>query len=164
MAHAIRFKETGGPEVLRWEEVVVGDPGPGEVRIRHHAVGLNFADTYFRTGLYPAPLPAGLGVEAAGVIEAVGAGVTEFTEGDRVTYTGSPLGAYSTERVMPVGSLIRLPDGIGFETAAAMTMRGLTSAYLLRRIHPSPRATRSCSRRRRAASASSSASGPSCSD
>ncbi|MGW2785367.1 quinone oxidoreductase family protein [Streptomyces populi] len=136
MAHAIRFKETGGPEVLDWEEVVVGDPGPGEVRIRHHAVGLNFADTYFRTGLYPAPLPAGLGVEAAGVIEAVGEGVTGFSEGDRVTYTGSPLGAYSTERVMPVGSLIKLPDGIAFETAAAMTMRGLTSSYLLRRIHP----------------------------
>ncbi|WP_406840345.1 quinone oxidoreductase family protein [Streptomyces sp. AHU1] len=136
MAHAIRFEETGGPEVLRWEEVVVGDPGPGEVRIRHHAVGLNFADTYFRTGLYPAPLPAGLGVEAAGVIEAVGDGVTGFSEGDRVTYTGSPLGAYSTERVMPVGSLIKLPDGIAFETAAAMTMRGLTSSYLLRRIHP----------------------------
>ncbi|MGW3666695.1 quinone oxidoreductase family protein [Streptomyces sp. NPDC005141] len=136
MAHAIRFKETGGPEVLRREEVVVGDPGPGEVRVRHHAVGLNFADTYFRTGLYPATLPAGLGVEAAGVVEAVGKGVTQVTEGDRVTYTGSPLGAYSTERVMPAGSLIRLPDGIGFETAAAMTMRGLTSAYLLRRIHP----------------------------
>ncbi|MGW3820231.1 quinone oxidoreductase family protein [Streptomyces sp. NPDC005046] len=136
MAHAIRFKETGGPEVLRREEVVVGDPGPGEVRVRHHAVGLNFADTYFRTGLYPATLPAGLGVEAAGVVEAVGRGVTQVTEGDRVTYTGSPLGAYSTERVMPAGSLIRLPDGIGFETAAAMTMRGLTSAYLLRRIHP----------------------------
>ncbi|WP_371494440.1 quinone oxidoreductase [Kitasatospora sp. NBC_00374] len=136
MAHAIRFHETGGPEVLRWEEVAVGDPGPGEVRIRHSAVGLNFADTYFRTGLYPAPLPAGLGVEAAGVIEAVGAGVTDFAEGDRVTYTGSPLGAYSTERVMPAGSLIKLPDAIDFETAAAMTMRGLTSAYLLRRIHP----------------------------
>ncbi|MER5468154.1 quinone oxidoreductase [Streptomyces sp. NPDC002685] len=136
MAHAIRFDETGGPEVLRWEEVVVGDPGPGEVRIRHHAVGLNFADTYFRSGLYPARLPAGLGVEAAGVVEAVGEGVTQFTEGDRVTYTGSPLGAYSTERVMPVDSLIKLPDGIAFETAAAMTMRGLTSAYLLRRIHP----------------------------
>ncbi|MER5382728.1 quinone oxidoreductase [Streptomyces sp. NPDC002688] len=136
MAHAIRFKETGGPEVLRWEEVVVGDPGPGEVRIRHHAVGLNFADTYFRTGLYPAALPAGLGVEAAGVVEAVGEGVTRVSAGDRVTYTGSPLGAYSTERIMPADSLIRLPDGIGFETAAAMTMRGLTSAYLLRRIHP----------------------------
>lgn len=136
MAQAIRFTEPGGPEVMRWETVDVGEPGPGEVRIRHVAVGLNFADTYFRTGLYPAPLPNGLGVEAAGVVEAVGAGVTRFGEGDRVTYTGSPLGAYSTARVMPVDSLIRLPDGIAFETAAAMTMRGLTSAYLLRRIHP----------------------------
>lgn len=134
MAKGIRFYETGGPEVLQWEELVVGDPGPGEVRVRHHAVGLNFADTYFRTGLYPAPLPAGMGVEAAGVIEAVGPGVTGFAEGDRVTYTGSPLGAYSTERVMPVASLIRLPNEIPFETAAAMTMRGLTSSYLLRRI------------------------------
>ncbi|MFI1380217.1 quinone oxidoreductase family protein [Embleya sp. NPDC020886] len=92
--------------------------------------------TYFRTGLYPAPLPAGLGVEAAGVVEAVGDGVTHVAEGDRVTYTGSPLGAYSTERVMPADSLLRLPDDIDFETAAAMTMRGLTAAYLLRRIHP----------------------------
>ncbi|WP_406141997.1 quinone oxidoreductase family protein [Streptomyces sp. NBC_01089] len=136
MAHVIRFHETGGPEVLRCEEADVGDPGPGEVRIRHEAVGLNFADTYFRTGLYPAPLPAGLGVEAAGVIEAVGDGVSGFADGDRVTYTGSPLGAYSTERVMPPHSLIKLPDEIGFDTAAAMTMRGLTSSYLLRRIHP----------------------------
>ncbi|MEY9964256.1 NADPH2:quinone reductase [Streptacidiphilus sp. MAP12-16] len=136
MAHAIRFHETGSPDVLRYEEVAVGDPGPGEVRLRHAAVGLNFADTYFRTGLYPAPLPAGLGVEAAGVVEAVGPGVTGFAEGDRVTYTGSPLGAYSTERVMPADSLIRLPEAIDFTTAAAMTMRGLTSAYLLRRIHP----------------------------
>ncbi|MBP1162689.1 MULTISPECIES: quinone oxidoreductase [Rhodococcus] len=136
MAKAIRFYETGGPEVLRWESVEVGDPGPGEVRIRHGAVGLNFADTYFRTGMYPAPLPAGMGVEGAGVVEAVGAGVTDFQEGDRVTYTGSPLGAYSTERVMPAAHLIALPDGIEFETAAAMTMRGLTTSYLLRRIHP----------------------------
>ncbi|NUP34057.1 MAG: quinone oxidoreductase [Streptomycetaceae bacterium] len=136
MAHAIRFKETGGPEVLTWEDVVVGDPGPGEVRIKHGAVGLNFADTYFRTGLYPAPLPAGMGVEGAGVVEAVGAGVTGFAEGDRVTYTGSPLGAYSTERVMPADSLIKLPDGIPFDIAAATTMRGLTSAYLMRRIAP----------------------------
>ncbi|QQM53992.1 quinone oxidoreductase family protein [Rhodococcus pyridinivorans] len=136
MAHAIRFHETGGPDVLEWETVEVGDPGPGEVRIRHEAVGLNFADTYFRTGLYPAPLPAGMGVEAAGVIEAVGPGVTDFREGDRVTYTGSPLGAYSTERVMDAAHLITLPDAIPFDTAAAMTMRGLTAAYLLRRIHP----------------------------
>ncbi|MBY8863080.1 quinone oxidoreductase [Nocardia sp. CA2R105] len=136
MAQAFRFYETGAPEVLRWEQVEVGRPGPNEVRIRHRAVGLNFADTYFRTGLYPAPLPAGMGVEAAGVIEAVGPGVTEFAAGDRVTYTGSPLGAYSTERVMPAEHLIRLPREIPFDTAAAMTMRGLTTAYLLRRIHP----------------------------
>ena len=108
MAKGIRFHETGGPEVLRWEELEVGDPGAGEIRIRHHAVGLNFADTYFRTGYYPAPLPAGMGVEAAGVIEAVGPGVTDFAVGDRVTYTGSPLGAYSTERVMDVAPLMRL--------------------------------------------------------
>nr|WP_206024707.1 quinone oxidoreductase [Rhodococcus sp. 14C212] len=119
---------------MRWENAEVGEPGPGEVRIRHGAVGLNFADTYFRTGLYPAALPAGMGVEAAGVVEAVGAGVSHVREGDRVTYTGSPLGAYSTERVMPAEHLITLPDGIAFETAASMTMRGLTSAYLLRRI------------------------------
>lgn len=136
MAKGIRFYETGGPDVLRWEELEVGEPGPGEVRVRHAAVGLNFADTYFRTGLYPAPLPAGMGVEAAGVIEAVGSGVADFVAGDRVTYTGSPLGAYSTERVMPAEHLIALPDEIAFETAAAMTMRGLTSAYLLRRIAP----------------------------
>jgi NADPH2:quinone reductase len=136
VAKAIRYYSFGAPEVLRWEAVEVGDPGPGEVRVRHEAVGLNFADTYFRSGLYPAQLPAGMGVEAAGVIEAVGPGVPGFAEGDRVTYTGSPLGAYSTERVMPAGSLIKLPDGIAFETAAAMTMRGLTTAYLLTRIYP----------------------------
>ncbi|GAA4827492.1 quinone oxidoreductase family protein [Saccharopolyspora rosea] len=136
MAYAIRFQETGGPEVMRCEAVAVGDPGPGEVRIRHEAVGLNFADTYFRTGLYPADLPAGLGVEAAGVVQAVGPGVQHVRAGDRVTYTGSPLGAYSTERVMPAAPLIALPDAIDFDTAAAMTMRGLTTAYLLRRIHP----------------------------
>ncbi|HEU5107834.1 MAG TPA: quinone oxidoreductase [Micromonosporaceae bacterium] len=136
MANAVRYHQTGGPEVLRWEAVEVGDPGPGQVRIRHEAVGLNFADTYFRTGLYPAELPAGMGVEAAGVVEAVGPDVAHVREGDRVTYTRSPLGAYSTERVMPAAPLIALPDGIGFDTAAAMTMRGLTSAYLLRRIHP----------------------------
>ncbi|GAA3708333.1 quinone oxidoreductase family protein [Gordonia hankookensis] len=136
MAQAVRFDAIGGPEVLRWETVEVGAPGPGEVRIQHEAVGLNFADTYFRTGLYPAPLPAGMGVEAAGIVQEVGPGVTSVGEGDRVTYTGSPLGAYSTQRVMPVEHLIPLPDAVGFETAAAMTMRGLTTAYLLRRIWP----------------------------
>ncbi|OYO09872.1 quinone oxidoreductase [Enemella evansiae] len=136
MAGAILFERTGGPEVLQWTEVSVGTPGPGQVRVRHEAVGLNFADTYFRTGLYPAPLPAGMGVEAAGVIEEVGPGVEGFAAGDRVTYTGSPLGAYSTARVMPADSLIHLPEPIPAETAAAMTMRGLTAAYLLRRIAP----------------------------
>ncbi len=136
MERAVRFYQAGGPQVLRYEDTAVGEPGPGEVRVRHKAVGLNYADTYFRTGYYPSPLPAGMGVEASGVIEAVGPGVEGFSSGDRVTYTGSPLGAYSTARTMPAGSLIRLPPGIDFETAAAMTMRGLTSAYLLRRICP----------------------------
>ncbi|MFA8395029.1 quinone oxidoreductase [Burkholderia ubonensis] len=137
MAHAVRFHQTGGPDVLRWETVEVGDPGPGEVRVKHAAVGLNFADTYFRSGLYPVPLPSGIGVEAAGVVEAVGDGVTNVVVGDRVTYTGfvNTLGAYSTERLVPAAPLIRLPDAIACDTAAAMTMRGLTSAYLLRRIH-----------------------------
>jgi NADPH:quinone reductase len=136
MTKVVRFHQHGGPEVLRVEEMAVGRPGSGEVGIRHHAVGLNFADTYFRSGYYPAPLPNGMGVEAAGEITWVGEGITAFRPGDRVTYTGSPLGAYSVERVMPAGSLIKLPTTISFETAAAMTMRGLTSAYLLRRICP----------------------------
>ncbi|MGY3903994.1 quinone oxidoreductase family protein [Aeromonas lusitana] len=137
MANAIRFYETGGPEVLRYEEICVGEPGPGQVRLRHAAVGLNYADTYFRNGTYPIPLPNGLGVEAAGVVEAVGEGVTHVAVGDRVTYTGfiNTLGAYSTERLIPAAPLIKLPDSITCETAAAMTMRGLTSAYLMRRIH-----------------------------
>jgi NADPH2:quinone reductase len=137
MANAVRFYETGAPEVLRYENVAVGEPGPGQVRLRHEAVGLNFADIYFRTGLYPAPLPSGIGTEGAGVVEAVGSGVTSVAVGDRVTYTGAynTLGAYCTERVIDAAPLIRLPDGIGCDTAAAMTMRGLTSAYLMRRIY-----------------------------
>lgn len=137
MANAIRFYETGGPEVLRYEEIDVGEPGPGQVRLRHAAVGLNYADTYFRNGTYPIPLPNGLGVEAAGVVDAVGEGVTNVAVGDRVTYTGflNTLGAYSTERLIPAAPLIKLPDSISCETAAAMTMRGLTAAYLMRRIH-----------------------------
>jgi NADPH2:quinone reductase len=129
--------ETGGPEVLRWEEVDVGDPGPGQVRLRHEAVGLNFADTYFRSGLYPIPLPAGMGVEGAGVVVALGADVSNVAVGDRVTYTGflNTLGAYSTERLVPAAPLIKLPETISCQTAAAMTMRGLTSSYLMRRIY-----------------------------
>lgn len=137
MAKAVRFYEAGNPDVLRFEDVEVGDPGPGQVRLRHVAVGLNYADTYFRNGTYPVPLPSGMGVEAAGVVQAVGEGVTHVAVGDRVTYTGflNTLGAYSTERLIPAAPLIRLSEDIAFETAAAMTMRGLTSAYLLRRIH-----------------------------
>ena len=137
MEKAIRFHATGGPEVLRLEDVAVGEPGPGEVRLRHVAVGLNFADTYFRNGTYPIPLPAGMGVEAAGIVEAVGTGVTNVAVGDKVTYTGflNTLGAYSTARIIAAAPLIKLPEGIDCETAAAMTMRGLTSAYLMRRIY-----------------------------
>ena len=138
MEHAIRFYEAGSPDVLRYETTQVGAPGPGEVRLRHQAVGLNFADTYFRNGTYPIPLPNGMGVEAAGVIEAIGPNVTNVDVGDRVTYTGfiNTLGAYSTARVVPAAPLIRLPEAINCETAAAMTMRGLTAAYLMRRIYP----------------------------
>ncbi len=138
MEKAVRFHQTGGPEVLRLEDVTVGEPGPGEVRLRHVAVGLNFADTYFRNGTYPIPLPAGMGVEAAGVVEAVGDGVSNVAVGDKVTYTGflNTLGAYSTARIISAAPLIKLPEGIDCETAAAMTMRGLTSAYLMRRIYP----------------------------
>ena len=138
MEFAVRMHQTGGPEVLRYEQVAVGDPGPGEARVRHVAVGLNFADTYFRTGLYPVPLPSGIGVEGSGVVEAVGDGVRHVAPGDRVTYTGflNTLGAYSTGRVVPANALIKLPAAISCETAAAMTMRGLTAAYLMRRIWP----------------------------
>ncbi len=137
MAKAVRMHQTGGPEVLRLEDIDVGEPDPGQVRLRHVAVGLNYADTYFRNGTYPMPLPAGMGVEASGVVQAVGEGVTNVAVGDRVTYTGflNTLGAYSTERLIAAAPLIKLPEDIAFETAAAMTMRGLTSAYLLRRIH-----------------------------
>jgi NADPH2:quinone reductase len=137
MAKAVRFNTVGGPEVLYLEDVEVGAPGAGQVRVRHVAVGINYADTYFRNGTYPIALPNGIGVEAAGVVVDVGEGVDCVALGDRVTYTGflNTLGAYSTERVIAAAALIKLPETIAFETAAAMTMRGLTSAYLLRRIH-----------------------------
>ncbi|KQV82212.1 quinone oxidoreductase [Massilia sp. Root351] len=137
MAKAVRFYSPGGPEVLKLEQLDVGDPGPGQVRVRHVAVGLNYADTYFRNGTYPVPTPNGIGVEASGVVTALGEGVTGLAPGDRVTYTGflNTLGAYCSERVIAAAPLIKLPDTIAFETAAAMTMRGLTSAYLMRRIY-----------------------------
>lgn len=137
LTKAVRFYGTGTPDVMRYEDVEIGEPSAGEVRLRHVAVGLNYADTYFRNGTYPIPLPNGIGVEAAGIVEAVGEGVTDFVIGDRVTYTGflNTLGAYSVERLVPANALIKLPEGISCETAAAMTMRGLTASYLMRRVY-----------------------------
>jgi len=135
MPHAIRIHQTGGPEVLRWEEVDVPAPAAGEATVRHAAVGLNFIDVYHRTGLYPLPLPSGIGLEGAGVVEAVGEGVTELAVGDRVAYAGGPIGAYAELRNIPAHRLLKLPDSIAFNTAAAMMLQGLTAAYLLRRTY-----------------------------
>src|SRR5580700_3849955 len=131
MTKAIRVHQTGGPEVIRWEDVEVGEPGNGQARIRHTAVGVNFLDTYHRSGLYPLPLPSGLGSEAAGVVEAVGPGVTEVKSGDRVAYAGGPLGSYAEARVMPARFLVKLPDKIDEVTAAAAMLKGLTAEYLI---------------------------------
>src|SRR6185369_10676379 len=133
MAKVIRFHERGGPEVLRLEDAEVGEPGPGQARVRHRAIGVNFIETYHRTGLYPQPLPSGLGQEGAGVVEAVGEGVTHVKPGDRVAYAGRPNGAYSQKRNMPAAILLKLPDNIGFETAAAMMLQGMTVEYLFHR-------------------------------
>ena len=134
MPHAIRFHKPGGPEVLQWEEVQLAKPGPGEARVRHTAIGLNYVDTYVRSGLYPAPLPSGLGAEAAGVVEEVGPGVTDIKVGDRVAYGNSPLGAYAEARIMPADRLVVLPKGISDEEGAAMMLKGLTAQYLIRQI------------------------------
>ena len=135
MTHAIRFHKAGGPEVLVWEQVEVGKPGPGEARIRHTAVGLNFVDIYNRSGLYPVQLPSGLGAEGAGVVEEVGAGVTDIKPGDRVAYGSSPLGAYAEARLIPADRLHKLPDSIDDKTAAAMMLKGLTTQYLIRQTY-----------------------------
>jgi NADPH:quinone reductase len=135
MVMAIRIHETGGTDVLRWEETEVGDPGPGEARLRQTAVGLNFIDTYHRTGLYPLTFPAILGVEAAGVVEAIGDHVTEVKVGDRVAYTEVPPGAYTQARIMPADRLIMLPDSIDDATAGAGILKGLTAQFLLRRTY-----------------------------
>ncbi|HEX8962408.1 MAG TPA: quinone oxidoreductase [Rhodocyclaceae bacterium] len=135
MTHAIRFHQAGGPEVLRWEEVDVPAPQPSEATVRHHAVGLNFVDIYYRTGLYPAQLPAGIGLEGAGVVTAVGSAVSDLKPGDRVAYAGGPLGAYAEVRNIPADRLVRLPENISFETAAAMMLQGMTAQYLLRRTY-----------------------------
>ncbi|HTZ80324.1 MAG TPA: quinone oxidoreductase, partial [Stellaceae bacterium] len=134
MTHAIRFHKAGGPEVLQWDEVTLGKPGPGEARVRHTAIGLNYVDTYIRSGLYPSQLPSGLGAEAAGVVEEVGSGVTDIKAGDRVAYGNSPVGAYSEARIMPADRLVVLPSGISDQQAAAMMLKGMTTQYLIRQI------------------------------
>jgi NADPH2:quinone reductase len=138
MAKAIRIHETGGPEVMRWEDVKVGEPRAGEARVRHTAIGVNFIDTYHRTGLYKLPLPSGLGVEAAGVVEALGPGVSHVRVGDRVAYVAAvgPVAGYATERVVAADRLVRLPDGISEQTAAGAMLKGLTVQALVRRTHP----------------------------
>ncbi|AOJ13965.1 quinone oxidoreductase family protein [Burkholderia vietnamiensis] len=136
MPKAIRYDQPGGPEVMKWVDVEVGEPKAGEVRIRQHAVGLNYIDVYFRTGLYPQPLPGGLGMEAAGEVTAVGEGVSALKAGDRVAYVGQPPGAYAQERVMPAERLVKLPDAIGYDDAASVMLQGLTAHYLLRRTYP----------------------------
>ncbi|MCP5425009.1 MAG: quinone oxidoreductase [Gammaproteobacteria bacterium] len=136
MSKAIRIHKTGGPEMMRWEEVAIGDPGPGQIRLRHQAVGLNFIDVYHRTGLYPLPaLPSGLGLEGAGVVDAVGEGVSDFKIGDRVAYASPPPGSYAEMRLMPADRVVALPDAIDERTAAAMMLKGLTAQYLLRRTY-----------------------------
>src|SRR6266403_4149236 len=135
MAHAIRFEKTGGPDVLAWQAVEVGKPGQGQVRLRHRAVGLNYIDTYQRSGLYQLPLPSGLGSEGAGVVEEVGPGVSGFKPGARVAYAGGPIGAYADERVVPADRLVPVPAGITDQQAAAMMLKGMTAWYLVRRTH-----------------------------
>lgn len=135
MSHAIRFHQVGGPEVLQLEEVSVGDPGPAEARIKQYACGLNYIDIYHRSGLYPVPLPSGIGMEGAGEVEAVGTDVRHVKAGDRVAYAGGPLGGYSELRILPADRLVKLPDTIDFQHAAAMMLQGLTAAYLLRRTY-----------------------------
>lgn len=136
MVKAIRFHELGGPEVLKFEDVEVGEPGPGQARVRHTYIALNFIDIYFRTGRYPLTLPNGLGSDAVGVVEAVGPGVDYVKPGDRVGYLIGPQGAYSQARVMPAEVLIPLPDGISDRTAATLMMKGMTAQYLLRQVYP----------------------------
>lgn len=135
MAHAIRFHQTGGPDVLAYDAVDVPPPAAGEVRVRHRAIGVNYIDTYHRGGLYPLPMPSGLGTEAAGVVEAVGQGVTDFRQGDRVGYCTTAVGAYSTERNVPADKLVKLPDGIDDRTAASIMLKGLTVQYLFRQTY-----------------------------
>jgi len=136
MSLAVQIEQNGGPEVMKLVDVAVGQPGPGQVRIRHKAIGLNFIDVYQRAGLYPLPMPLQLGMEGSGVIEAVGEGVTHLRVGDRAAYASQPPGSYCEARVMPATCVCKLPDEISFETGAAMMLKGLTVQYLLRRVKP----------------------------
>lgn len=136
MPHAIRIHATGGPDVLSYDEVTVGAPGAGEARVRHTAIGVNYIDTYHRSGLYPLPMPAGIGQEGAGVVEAVGDGVDWVKPGDRVAYCGGPTGAYATERNLPADKLVKIPDGVDDVTAATLMLKGLTVQYLFRQTFP----------------------------
>lgn len=135
MVKAVRIHETGGPDVMRYEDVDIGDPGAGEIKIRNSFIGLNYIDTYHRSGLYPVPLPATLGLEGAGIVIAVGEDVSEFREGDRVAYGAGPLGGYAEERLIPWHRAVKIPDAITEETAAAMMLQGMTTEYLLRRTY-----------------------------
>jgi NADPH:quinone reductase len=136
MPKAIRFHRNGGPEVMQWESVDVGEPGAGEARVRHTAIGVNYIDTYHCSGLYKLALPSGLGTEGAGIVEAVGPGVSDVRPGDRVAYSGGPLGAYSEVRVMPADRLVKLPDGVSDKVAATLMLKGLTVQYLFRQTFP----------------------------
>jgi len=136
MVKAIQFHSTGGPGVLQWEEVTVGDPGPGEIRVKHTAIGLNYIDTYHRTGLYPLPLPHGIGMEGAGHVTAIGNGDTDLAVGDRVAYAGPPPGSYAEERLMAASTAVKIPNGVDDETAAAMMLKGMTAQYLIRQTYP----------------------------
>jgi NADPH2:quinone reductase len=133
---AIRFERTGGPEVLELQEIETPRPGPGEILVRHEAIGVNFIDTYHRSGLYPVPLPSGLGSEGAGVVEAVGEGVTRFAAGDRAAYALAGLGAYAEAKVVSAERAVRIPDGVDARTAAAVLLKGMTAEFLLRRAYP----------------------------
>ena len=135
MAHAIKVHEPGGPDCMKWEQVEVGDPNEGQIRVRHTAVGLNFIDVYHRTGLYPQEAPYGIGLEGCGVVEAVGTGVSDLVVGDRVAYASPPVGAYAEVRLIPGDRVVKVPDGIDDQHAAAMMLQGMTVEYLLRRTY-----------------------------
>ena len=136
MTRVVKIDKTGGPEVLKFENITLEKPGPDEVLIEHKAIGLNFIDTYHRSGLYPLELPSGIGAEGSGIVKGIGAKVKDFSIGDRVAYSGAPLGSYSSERNYPTKNLVKIPDGVNFDEAATMMTKGLTTYYLLHKTYP----------------------------